>query len=54
MSETTVQVSLDDRVLSTLDKLAAVGEESRSEMAARLIAAGIAHKGFVIPPDVPC
>jgi hypothetical protein len=54
MSETTIIISLDDRLVETVDVLASLTEESRTEIAARLVAAGVAHKGFMIPADVPC
>jgi predicted transcriptional regulator len=54
MSETTITVSLDSRIIAILDKLARVSEESREDTAARLIAAGIEHKGFAIPAGIPC
>ena len=36
-------------LVETVDVLARLTEESRAEMAARLVAAGVAHKGFMIP-----
>lgn len=54
VSETTIKVKLDNRLLETVDKLSRVSEESREQTAARLIAAGIAHRGFRIPAGVPC
>lgn len=54
MSETTVTVSLDDRLVEVVDALARMSGKSRAEMAARIVAAGVAYKGFKIPEDVPC
>jgi predicted transcriptional regulator len=54
ITEVTVSVTVDERLAEVVDRLAAVTQESRSEMCARLIAAGVAHKGFMIPKGVPC